>query len=802
MGSVKNPQGGPAMDRKAVKYDGKEYGIVREGLAEILKPQVDVQKPPKKKPAEAGDQSQSVFYNPIQQFNRDLSVLAIRVYGEDLQATRKVNPKVADAAKIQKSRKRKREEIDDASVASNGKNAFRQRTNTPPGKEAAASDGDPQPDAVANGVQAKASNETAAMVEEDDDDSVAIGCMTAKRPSEMDSSLQDSVDGAELPKDQREPEQESASGEKLASTNIEKGSPRKSHFRILDALSATGLRALRYAKEIPMVTSVTANDISVRAKASIELNIQHNDLVDKIRATASNALSHMYYVASGANHDVPGVIHGKYDVIDLDPYGGAAPFLDAAVQALHDGGLLCVTCTDAGVFASAGYMEKTFSQYGGLPLKGVHSHEGGIRLILNSIATSAARYGIAIEPLLSLSIDFYVRLFVRVRHSAAEVKFLAGKTMIVYNCDSGCGAWKTQYVAQSKELKARNGDIFYKFSMAQAPTAAPTCDYCGFKTHLAGPMWGGPIHNPYFVQQILDMLPSLDRAIYTTVPRIEGMLSLALHETLLDSVSGQPSDISKGAQIKTSVDPPAEEVQIITEPPKQQHQNSEDTLISPDPPRYPLPRLDPALRDRHPFFIIVSALSKVLHCQVPSDALFRSALLNLGYHVRSHHAKPGSIRTDAPWNVIWEVMREWVRQKSPIKEGSLKKGTAGWHIMKHDPAMAYLKEEFGSILGRMGLEDADFDKTKVEVEAALYRAARIKEGSRQGTESPIDGGQGRSFNGNGNGPAPTSFWAEKNKLKIVFDEALGKREEGKKMVRYQTNPRENWGPQVKAKGGK
>ena len=32
----------------------------------------------------------------------------------------------------------------------------------------------------------------------------------------------------------------------------------------------------------------------------------------------------------------------KFDVIDLDPYGSAAPFLDAAVQTIENGGLLCV----------------------------------------------------------------------------------------------------------------------------------------------------------------------------------------------------------------------------------------------------------------------------------------------------------------------------------------------------------------------------------------------------------------------------------------------------------------------------
>ena len=30
----------------------------------------------------------------------------------------------------------------------------------------------------------------------------------------------------------------------------------------------------------------------------------------------------------------------RFDVIDLDPYGSAAPFLDAAVQSVADGGWL------------------------------------------------------------------------------------------------------------------------------------------------------------------------------------------------------------------------------------------------------------------------------------------------------------------------------------------------------------------------------------------------------------------------------------------------------------------------------
>lgn len=45
-----------------------------------------------------------------------------------------------------------------------------------------------------------------------------------------------------------------------------------------------------------------------------------------------------------------------------------------------------------------------------------------LRLVLHTLSTSASRYGRFIEPVLSLSIDFYVRLFVRVKTSPLEVK--------------------------------------------------------------------------------------------------------------------------------------------------------------------------------------------------------------------------------------------------------------------------------------------------------------------------------------------------------------------------------------------
>ena len=70
-------------------------------------------------------------------------------------------------------------------------------------------------------------------------------------------------------------------------------------------------------------------------------------LVSRLLINRSSAL--MY------NHRKEG---SRVDVVDLDPYGTAAPFIDAAVQAVNDTGLLCVTCTDLSVLATTNYPEK------------------------------------------------------------------------------------------------------------------------------------------------------------------------------------------------------------------------------------------------------------------------------------------------------------------------------------------------------------------------------------------------------------------------------------------------------------
>ena len=680
-----------AHEGQAINHGGSSYTTIREGLAHILVPTnapttLDTKKHQQAQKEGKSPPSQSVFYNPIQQFNRDLSVVAVKVYSEHVLAVREFK------ARLNHEKFRKKQRVREEKGRQDGQ------------QDVSKEDGKPEE----RGCNAPASLKRKADEALGDDDSEAN---PAKRRKEALS---------EKPSPQHDNKANIEEGTRPIDEDVngihDDKSRRQQSFQILDALSATGLRALRYAKEVPAATSVVANDLSPDATASIKMNVEHNRLGDRIKVTTGNATSHMYNCMDSDST--------KYDVVDLDPYGTAVPFLDSAIQALKDGGLLCVTCTDAGVWASNGYPEKTFSLYGGNPIKGRHSHEGGLRLILNSIATAAARYGIAIEPLLSLSIDFYARLFVRIRRSPEQVKFLAGKTMVVYNCDSGCGAFATQLIGRNEPVKAKNGQTIYKHGMAQGPSCKENCRHCGFKTHVAGPMWAGPLHNVRFLERLLESVPQLDPESYKTRARLEGMVSTALEEI---EVEDYPDfELSKGEDA------------------------TDDRVI---------PCTHRSAVDRHPFFFTPSVLAGIIHCQAPAESAVKGALRGAGYTACRSHIKPESICTNAPWDFLWEMMREWVRQRAPLKENALKPSTAGYAIMQS-----------GST------EQGESNEASPD---------RITRAATESAEGPTKGGAK----------------GEQSKTKITFDEALGREyKRRRKIVRYQANPRENWGPMSKARG--
>ncbi len=369
---------------------------------------------------------------------------------------------------------------------------------------------------------------------------------------------------------------------------------------IMEALSASGLRAIRYTKEIPLVKHVIANDLSPAAVESIKVNVKHNGLESRVTANHADAIKYMAQQTC------------QYHVIDLDPYGSAAPFMDSAMQAIKDGGMMLVTCTDLGVLAGNGYPEKCFALYGGSNTGGDSTHEGALRLALHMISTTAAKYGKSIEPLLCLSIDFYIRMFIRVHNSPIQVKKLASSTMLTFKC-SQCHSVSLQPLGRVSLNKRGNR----RFGLAVGPVIGPHCAFCGSVNHIGGPMWGGPLHNGAFIERILDLQKKADPAIYKTLPRIKGMLTMASREVLA------------------------------------------------------------------PFYFKTNTVASVLKIPAPSIDTYTSALANLGYSASLTHASANSIKTDAPWEVIWFIGKKLAQhcQKDVSKLGQT---TPGFKILTND----------------------------------------------------------------------------------------------------------------------
>lgn len=66
--------------------------------------------------------------------------------------------------------------------------------------------------------------------------------------------------------------------------------PSENKIRILEALSATGLRSIRYAKEVQGIDEIVANDFSSEAVKMIKRNSALNDVENIVKPNQADAM--------------------------------------------------------------------------------------------------------------------------------------------------------------------------------------------------------------------------------------------------------------------------------------------------------------------------------------------------------------------------------------------------------------------------------------------------------------------------------------------------------------------------------
>jgi tRNA (guanine26-N2/guanine27-N2)-dimethyltransferase len=289
----------------------------------------------------------------------------------------------------------------------------------------------------------------------------------------------------------------------------------RKEFNVLEALSATGLRAVRYAHECPKLTNIVANDIDPEASKLIDINVDENRCRDKVKSSCGDANLVMLQASSAKK---------PFDIIDLDPYGSAVPFLDSVMQAIADGGLLCITCTDMAALC-ASYNDACLAKYGSIPVKGDICHEFAVRIILNSVERAASRFKCSIEPLMSCAIDFYSRVFVRVHRGKGDyLRAAPFNSGYLLKCPD-CRNFEIQPICRSLAKNERSFKIGPSPLMASGP-----CSFCHGNVQLAGPFWTGPLHCKEFVNGLFNS--SIPETI-TTSDRIKGMVSVCEEECQL-----------------------------------------------------------------------------------------------------------------------------------------------------------------------------------------------------------------------------------------------------------------------------
>ena len=171
---------------------------------------------------------------------------------------------------------------------------------------------------------------------------------------------------------------------------------------VADAMTATGSRAVRIANEVPG-TEVVANDYDANAIPYIEANIELNNL-SNIRANHANM--HVLFADE------------SFDYVDLDPFGSPSLFIQSAIRGTRKKGILAVTATDTAPLAGA-QTPKCRRRYQCEPIRGYMCHEGGLRILLCTIAREMGKFDMGMRPILSFSADHYYRAFVQIESGTA-----------------------------------------------------------------------------------------------------------------------------------------------------------------------------------------------------------------------------------------------------------------------------------------------------------------------------------------------------------------------------------------------
>jgi len=236
---------------------------------------------------------------------------------------------------------------------------------------------------------------------------------------------------------------------------------------VCEPLTGCGVRGIRFAIEVEGVRRVVLNDINPEAAKLAELNVERNKLAERVFVMNEDANLLLSRYAAPRK---------RFNFIDVDPFGSPAPYLDSAVRALRDGGLLALTATDMAPLCGV-HPKACVRKYGGKPLRTEYCHELAVRLLAECLTMTAAKHEIGVEVVFSHSTDHYIRAYAVVHQGAKQADRSIQKMGYILHC----------FTCFHRETSK---GIF--------PPWKRECTECGSKLDVAGPLWLGKIFDEKF----------------------------------------------------------------------------------------------------------------------------------------------------------------------------------------------------------------------------------------------------------------------------------------------------------------
>jgi len=234
-----------------------------------------------------------------------------------------------------------------------------------------------------------------------------------------------------------------------------------------DSLAGVGARGIRVAVEVPDVKEVFINDGNLHAINLAKKSGQLNQVSEKCY------FSNLDICRFLTSHSGP---KKRFNILDLDPFGSPAPYLDCALRSIENNGLFSTTATDMPVLCGV-YPKVSYRKYQGHSLRTEYSHEIGIRLLFGSAAHNAMRLGLGIKPVFAYRVHHYFRVYMTIHTGAGWEEKTYKEIGYILHCFK-CGHRAVDIVSNME------------------------CPDCKTLMRHAGPLWIGSIYNKKFLKEL------------------------------------------------------------------------------------------------------------------------------------------------------------------------------------------------------------------------------------------------------------------------------------------------------------